>query len=159
MPNRQYERGTRFEHKVIDHLSGNERLKIEGLGYVVVRAAGSKGDSKADLIAFHPERPIMLVQCKIEGKISKEEWDRLLEVASWYPGTCVPVVASNGPKGRGVTWVRLDAERIPYARVQPCRPYYPCCGEAGFSEFDGFSPVIHDHEKLIIDRQSPDYHG
>lgn len=149
MPNRNYQKGTRFERKVIDHLAGNEREGIEGFGYTVVRAAGSKGDSKADLIAFHPTLPIMLIQCKTDGKISKAEWDRLYEVASWYPGTCVPVLASNGPKGRGVTWVQLTGERVPYARIQPCRTYFPCCAEHGLTSDD----------LMILDHQSPDYHG
>lgn len=149
MPNRNYQKGTRFEHKVISHLAGNEREGIEGLGYTVVRAAGSKGDSKADLIAFHPTLPILLIQCKIDGKISKAEWDRLYEVASWYPAVCVPVLASNGLKGRGVTWVRLTGERVPYARVQPCEPYAPEVGIPGLTSDDS----------MIIDLQSPDYHG
>lgn len=112
-----YAKGARFEHKVRDHL-------VE-LGYSVIRSAGSKGDAKVDLIAFHPSRPMMLIQCKTDGSISKAEWDRLREVAGWYGGLCVPVLASNGPKGRGVTYVRLTGDRVPYARSQPCEPYEP----------------------------------
>jgi len=74
-----YARGTRFEHKVRDHLMA--------LGYSVLRAAGSKGDSKVDLVAFHPYRPMLLIQCKIDGKISVAEWNRVREVAGWY-GPC-----------------------------------------------------------------------
>lgn len=115
-PNR-YAKGARFEHKVGDDLAAR--------GYTVVRAAGSKGDAKADLIAFHPANPMMLVQCKTNGKISKAEWDRLYEVAGWYRPACVPVVASNGPNGRGVSYTLITGPRVPYARTQPCTPYDP----------------------------------
>ena len=118
--NPEYEAGRRFEYKVRDHL--------EGLGYVVMRAAGSKGDLKADLIALHPIGPMLLVQCKRSGKITGKEWDRLYEISEWH-AACVPLVASNGPNGRGVEYTRITGERVRYARTQPCQPYTP--GEFG----------------------------
>lgn len=133
MPNRQYEKGTRFEGKVRDDL--------EALGYSVIRAAGSKGDSKIDLVAFHPEQPQLLIQCKADGKISKKEWDRVYTVSGWYP-LSVPLLAYNGVNGHGVRYTRIEGLRIPYARLQPCQEYTPCCDEL-----------------TILDLQSPDYHG
>lgn len=138
MPNRQYEKGTRFEYKVRDDL--------EALGYSVVRAAGSKGDSKIDLIAFHPEHPMLLIQCKADGKISKKEWDRVFTVSGWYAGT-VPLLAYNGVNGHGVRYVCIEGPRVRYARVQPSRAYVPCFVEPEVPEYD------------FVDLQSPDYHG
>lgn len=133
---RHYAKGTRFEHKV--------RADLEGLGYSVIRAAGSKGDAKVDLVAFHPLRPLMLVQCKTDGKISKAEWDRLYEVAGWYPAVCVPVLAANGARGEGVSYHAIEGLRVPYARTQPYRRYLP--GLTG-------EPVE------VVQNGSPDYHG
>lgn len=117
MPNRQYEKGTRFESKVRDHLTE--------LGYVVMRAAGSKGHGKIDLVAFHPEAPMMLIQAKSDGKISKAEWDRVYSVAGWYKGAAVPIVAENGVNGHGVIYTLITGERIPYGRTQPAIGYDP----------------------------------
>ncbi len=158
-PNR-YAKGTRFEHKVRDDLAA--------MGYVVVRAAGSKGNVKADLVAFHDSYPLMLVQCKTNGQISKAEWDRLYEVAGWYEPRAVAVVAANGPKGSGVTYTRITGERVPYARTQPCVAYDPAP--------DGPTPPPHSHfmphemtsapplptprePAEQIENGSPDYHG
>lgn len=112
-----YARGTRFEHKVRDHLMA--------LGYSVLRAAGSKGDSKVDLVAFHPYRPMLLIQCKIDGKISVAEWNRVREVAGWYGPLCVPVLAQNGPNGQGVVYYRLTGERVSRSRSRPCEAFDP----------------------------------
>lgn len=143
----KYAKGARFEHKVMEDL--------EALGYSVVRSAGSKGGHKLDLVAFHPDMPMMLIQCKTGGSISKEEWDRVLAVAGWYPGVCVPVLASNGPNGRGVTYLRLEGQRIPYARVQPASTYHPDPDPVALA----VPEALADLEADYLDRQSPDYHG
>lgn len=111
-----YETGTRFEHKVRDHLAAN--------GYEVVRAAGSKGGSKLDLIALKPGQALF-VQCKRNGTLGPDEWDRVYEVAGWVGA--VPILAANGPLGRGVTYLHLlGAKRrnVPM-RNQPCRVFHP----------------------------------
>jgi hypothetical protein len=114
----RYAKGARFEHKVMDHLVD--------LGYSCIRAAGSKGDTKIDIVAFKEGFPIMLIQAKTDGKISKAEWDRVLQVSQWYGhGLCVAVLAANGPKGVGVTYTRILGQRVLYARSQPCEPYLP----------------------------------
>ncbi len=140
-----YAKGTRFEHKVRDNL--------ESLGYSVIRSAGSKGDSKVDLVAFHPAYPLMLVQCKTDGKISKAEWDRVHEVAGWYEPRAVAVLASNGPKGRGVTFTRIVGKRVPYARSQPCTPYDPAPDGPTPPPYSFFMPIE------MVEHGSPDYHG
>lgn len=116
MPNRQYERGTRFEHKVIHDLIGH--------GYVTVRAAGSKGAGKVDVIAVLPaelQRSAVAtpgwpaipghlwIQCKITGDIGPEEFNRICQTARW--AGAVPIIASNGPNGRGVTYERITGPR------------------------------------------------
>lgn len=113
----RYAKGTRFENKIRDDLGDR--------GYLVVRAAGSKGRAKIDLVAFRLGMPMMLIQAKTSGTISKHEWDRIFTVAGWYPGMSVAVLASNGPKGRGVTYTRLTGLRTLYARSQPCVDYDP----------------------------------
>lgn len=91
-----YAKGTRFEHKVRDDLTAN--------GYLVMRAAGSKGGTKADLVAFKPGQ-LLLIQCKTDGRITAGEWDQIVTVASWVEG--LAILAINGERGRGVNYVRL----------------------------------------------------
>lgn len=107
-----YATGKRFEDKVRNHLRDN--------GYTVIRAAGSKGDSKVDLVALKPGQALF-VQCKANGVLPIGEWDRLYEVAGWVGA--VPVLASNGPRGRGVSYDQLMGLKIRNARYQPSVPF------------------------------------
>lgn len=109
-----YAVGTRFEHKVRDDLAEN--------GYEVLRAAGSKGGTKADLLGFKPGQ-LLLVQCKRSGVLPPDEWDRLVEVASWVGG--VPLLAANGVHGRGVLYTRLLGPKRRGKRTQDVEPWAP----------------------------------
>lgn len=111
----QYATGTRFEHKTRDHLESN--------GYDVVRAAGSKGNTKVDLAAFKPGQ-LLLIQCKANGALPPDEWDRIHEVAGWVGA--VPLLAANGPKGRGVTYIRILGPKRRGLRLvnQPCEVFH-----------------------------------
>jgi Holliday junction resolvase len=86
--------GIRFEYKTIGELVKD--------GYVTMRAAGSKG--AIDIIAMKPGQHLF-VSVKRGGRISAAEWDRLVELASW--NGAIPVLAVNGPKGRGIVLWRL----------------------------------------------------
>lgn len=108
-----YAQGTAFERKTI--------AALEREGYVTVRAAGSKGGGKVDVIAVHPFGPQLWVQCKRTGAIPPGEWNRLRECAGW--AGAVPVLASNGPNGRGVTFEHLYADKIPRSHTKPKRLY------------------------------------
>lgn len=54
MPNRNYVAGVRLERDVME--------MYRKLGYSVARTAGSHGSY--DVLAFDPQRPIELIQCK-----------------------------------------------------------------------------------------------
>ena len=60
-----YRRGREFEHRV--------RRMLEGDGYFTVRSAGSRG--LFDLVALQPGTIPMLIQVRIDGRLSsgKEE--------------------------------------------------------------------------------------
>lgn len=107
-----YADGTRFERKVRVHLAGN--------GYEVIRAAGSKGGTKADLVALKPGQ-LLLIQCKRAGILPPGEWDRLVQVAGWVGA--LPLLAANGPLGRGVTYTRLCGPKLRGRRTQPVEPF------------------------------------
>lgn len=126
MPNYQYQRGTAFERKVSDFLAE--------LGMAVVRAAGSKGAGKMDLVAFAPDGRVLIVQCKITGEIGPGEWNRLYEVAGWSPAgergwlsdhdPVVPLVAMRGDRAKpGQPWtprfMRLAESKVPRSRTRP----------------------------------------
>jgi Holliday junction resolvase len=110
-----YASGTRFELKT--------RHDLEDNGYVVSRAAGSKG--KIDLWACKPGE-LLMVQCKsTPGLCGPEEWDRVVELAGWVGG--VPLLAVNGPGGRGVRYWRLVGLKRRGRRfdAQPIAPFLP----------------------------------
>lgn len=108
----QYAKGRRLEWKVRKDLVGN--------GYLVVRAAGSKGDTKADLIAIKPGQ-ILFVQVKDDGALPPAEWDRLVEVAGWVGA--IPVLAAKGGRGEGIRYTRLLGPKVPRARTQAAEPF------------------------------------
>jgi Holliday junction resolvase len=109
----RYAQGTAFERKVI--------LDLAGEGYVTIRAAGSKGAGKIDVVAFHPYGPQLLIQCKRTGEISPGEWNRVREIARW--AGAVPLLAENGPNGRGITYWRLVADKVPRSHSKPRELY------------------------------------
>lgn len=107
-----YAKGRRYEWKVRDHLAE--------AGFTVIRAAGSKGDSKIDLIALHPDGRVLFVQCKMDGKaLPPGEWNRLMEVAGW--SGALPI-AAMGVKLE--LWL-LTGERVPRSRTYPMEIYIP----------------------------------
>lgn len=108
-----YAAGTRFEHKVRDDLTTN--------GYTVTRAAGSKGDSKIDLLAIKPGE-LLFIQCKMSGALPPGEWDRIVEVAGWVGA--IPLLAAKGPKGRGVVYTRLKGPKRRGCRLQDVEPFH-----------------------------------
>jgi len=100
LPNKKYQKGYRFENRV--------KKFYEGLGYFVVRSAGSH--SPADLIAIKTKHNkgiypfVLLIQCKTDGKISPAERQKLVEIAKQ---TCtIPVIAYKpSPKKLDFKWV------------------------------------------------------
>ena len=108
----RYENGRRFEWATRDDLADN--------GYSVIRAAGSKGNAKVDLIAVKPGQ-LLFVQCKGPGALPPAEWDRLVEVAAWVGA--IPVLAAKGGRGQGIQYTRLLGRKVPRARTQPCVPF------------------------------------
>ncbi|HLT11558.1 MAG TPA: restriction endonuclease [Micromonosporaceae bacterium] len=107
-----YGSGTRFERKTRTDLRDN--------GYEVIRAAGSKGASKVDLVAMKPGE-LLFVQCKAHGALPPAEWDRLVEVAGWVGA--LPILAANGPRGRGIDYRRLLGPKRRGQRAQPWQPF------------------------------------
>jgi hypothetical protein len=131
MPNYRYNQGRQFETKVSGWLADR--------GLAVVRAAGSKGTGKMDLVAFSPDGRVLIIQCKTTGAISPAEWNRLVEVAGWslevgglygkpagWP--VVPLVAMRGERAKpGQDWtprfMRLAESKIPRSRNWPWKLY------------------------------------
>lgn len=94
-----YEVGKRFEDKTRNNL-------IDECGYEVIRSAASK--KKIDLVAIKPGQ-LLFIQCKRHGVCGPAEWDRLVELAGWVGA--VPILAVNGPLGRGVDFWRLEGPK------------------------------------------------
>lgn len=105
MPNPNYARGTALERLVCE--------RLEMLGWLTVRAAGSHGP--ADVWAAKPnefhEPRLLLVQCKagIEGRIRGVERDALVVTA--HGVGAIPVLATSRP-GEGLRFRRLDTDEL-----------------------------------------------
>lgn len=130
MPNYRYNQGRQFETKVSRWLADR--------GLAVMRAAGSKGTGKMDLVAFSPDGRVLIVQCKTTGQISPAEWNRLVEIAGWSPSgergwsadhdQVVPLVAMRGERAKpGQEWaprfMRLAEPKVPRSRIWPWKLY------------------------------------
>lgn len=132
MPNKQYVAGRLFEQNVARWLAEH--------GLAVVRAAGSKGAGKMDLVAFAADGRILIIQCKATGAITPGEWNRLMEISRWHRnvedgwsvGGCeagvVPLVAMRGPRAmNGQGWaprfLRLADVKVPRSRAWPWKVY------------------------------------
>lgn len=74
-----YQKGYLFERRV--------RRQLESEGYTVFRTAGSRADF--DLVALKAGEPPLLVQCKVNPKLSEREKERLCETAGRAGGVAV----------------------------------------------------------------------
>lgn len=128
MPNYHYNQGRQFETKAAGFLAD--------AGMAVVRAAGSRGAGKMDLVAFAPDGRVLIIQCKATGSISPGEWNRLVEVAGWAPWArpapvrpfVIPLVAMRGDRAKaGQPWtprfMRLAEPKVPRSRTFPWKVY------------------------------------
>lgn len=118
MAQTRYRKGTTFEYVIRD--------KLHPYGYAVARGAGSKGSSKADLVAFSPHGAILIIQAKTNGIISAEEWNRLWDISNWsvhpvfHDGPLmhrpvVPIIAYKNPRGS----LLMDEIVGPRVRMKP----------------------------------------
>lgn len=106
-----YARGSDFERRT--------KAQLEGFGYAVIRSAGSH--SPADLVAMrHGE--IVGVQCKRNGRLYPEEWNKFLDWCEAAGAT--PVLASKGPRGSGIIYSRLTSRKDGRGR-QPLESWTP----------------------------------
>jgi len=87
MSNRNYINGSKFERKV--------KGELEKAGYLCFRTAGSHG--VADVIAVE-FGSVLLVQCKISNKISKDERTHLKALCKQY--NCRGQIAYREKEGR-----------------------------------------------------------
>ncbi len=91
-----YARGRAFEYRVRD--------KLLGAGAVaVIRSAGSKGP--ADIVCFWLHGRPWFIQAKLNGNLPKTEMAVLMDILRKIDVKIV--LASPGPKGRGVTFTDL----------------------------------------------------
>lgn len=98
-----YERGARFERETRDDLVAR--------GYRVIRAAGSKGDTKADLVGFREDR-IVVVQCKSGKKgLTLDEFNGLYDFA--LVGGAFPLIAQKIPGRSKPMYLHMVGRREP----------------------------------------------
>lgn len=85
MPNRAYQRGAKFEREC--------KRQAEEHGFFVIRSAGSH--SPIDLVFVRLCGRVTLVQCKKDGKVSNEEWQKLETIGKRYHSDVL--IMSKGP--------------------------------------------------------------
>lgn len=85
----QYSKGANFE-RAIKH-----DLELEG--YLTLRSAGSRGP--VDLIAIDADGHAILIQCKLNGTISKKQRAELVSLArKHHSAACVVSKGEEGPE-------------------------------------------------------------
>jgi len=103
-----YKRGYAFERKC--------KIDLEKKGYFVIRSGGSKG--VADLVAMKG-KDVLLIQCKRDGKLSREEWNDLVTASVKVEGT--PIVAE--PVRGGIIYWELFEHNDGSLENQPMLEY------------------------------------
>ena len=114
-----YQKGADFERKVAKDL--------ERFGYATIRSAGSH--KPADVVAMLGGHTFA-IQCKRDGVLRPEEWNEFWEWAKVAGAT--PILASKGPRGRGIIYNRLTSRKDGKSR-QPLAPWVPQT-ERGWNE-------------------------
>lgn len=94
-------KGRRFEWAVKEHL--------DNLGYFTIRSAGSKGP--ADIVAIKFGK-ILLIQCRVKGGLSPDDWNHLDDVA--YQAGGIPILANR--RWGGIRYLRLGRRRLKFSR-------------------------------------------
>lgn len=108
-------RGTIFEREV--------RKDLEARGYVVVRSGASL--SPMDLVAIFAGKvtagvePVLLVQCKKNGRLDPDEWNELFRLA-WGSGTS-PMLAERVPRKGIYYWELVERKQRKGARAPKVR--------------------------------------
>lgn len=77
-------------------------------GYLVVKQYASK--SAFDMLAVGDGKPVLMVQCKVDGKLVFGEWNALYDLAVAHG--CWPVLAVKPPDGaKGALWFKLAGRK------------------------------------------------
>jgi Holliday junction resolvase len=109
-----YEAGREFEWKI--------QKDLERRGFVTIRAAGSAGEAKVDIIAVDPLGVHLWIQAKADGRIGPTEWNTLRMCSGWAGAT--PILARKGPRGIFVIYEELLQDKIPYSRSKTASRLY-----------------------------------
>jgi Holliday junction resolvase len=114
--------GAYFERRVSASLTSD--------GYLVMRSAGSRG--AVDLIALKAGE-VLLVQCKINGRLDTEAWNALRRIA--MQAGAIALMASRGRASR-IVWTELAEAARPHTRRrltpwEPDRVSSPRTDESG----------------------------
>jgi len=99
-----YSRGAAFENRVAHD--------FERHGYVSIRAAGSH--SPADVYAMRPGE-LILVQCKIDGRLDPLEWNGFLDYSERAGG--LPIMAER--QGRKIVYHLITGRKDGTRKSQP----------------------------------------
>lgn len=111
LTNRQ--RGDYFERQVRDTLAEH--------GWLVIRSAGSLG--VADLWAARHDKTLMLVSCKISGRIDPAERTALLDAAELAGARAVVAMRPRGGRVTVAAIVRGTRHLVPLETLHvPARP-------------------------------------
>jgi Holliday junction resolvase len=90
-------------------------------GWFTIRAAGSHGI--ADVVAVRPGE-VVLVQCKTDGAIRSEEWNRLYDVATAL-GAVAVVCQYDTDTHRRIVLIRITGTHTPRSREWPHETWNP----------------------------------
>lgn len=111
-----YRRGRDFEYRC--------RRALEQTWPYVLRSAGSH--TKIDLLALKRNHVPVAVQCKRDGRLAVDEWNRFYELCTTQIGA-FPVLAcaEDKERGRGLEWWHITGKREPGSRSKPMERWEP----------------------------------
>ena len=110
MTNPRYEKGYRFEKKVL--------ADLESCGYSGYRSYGSK--SPADLYMRRDGKAVY-VQCKTNGRFPPREWNTFIDFCA--DADALPILAMRGGKRGEIAYMRLTGKKDGSGKRQPFVPW------------------------------------
>lgn len=117
----RYSRARSFEYRVRDDMAKR--------GYIAVRSPASK--TPVDVYCIGMDSKVF-IQCKTNGVVGPSEWNKFL--AYCRSVNAIPVIASIGPRHRGISYKLVLDWKVPHRR-QPMEDWEP--EEGGRVEVSG----------------------
>ena len=109
MASKSYNRGSAFERRI--------KRELENVGYYVTKSGGSKGP--VDLSVVDRNGRPYFIQCKKDGRLSKLDWNKLLELGQSFNTTTLHISKPkrNEPVRFEYIHIAQNSKTLPYEEL------------------------------------------